>query len=283
MEIQDDKNENIIIQNNENSNELNKNKHSLYQKTVQNPKREVEFFRKTYRMIFKTIPTIFREDFCGTALLSCEWVKNNVCNIAVGIDIDEFTINWGIENNVYNLSSGSERIRLIAQNVLEEFKEKTKFDIICSMNYSHFLLHKRNDLVKYFKNVKRNLERGLFICDFFGGYHLFHTHTHKNQSDNYKCRIEQINIINNQSITSLNFKNRENQYETLFKYCFRIYSLIELKEALEDAGFNKFKIFIKDVSDDEENTFNEYEEFDFDEEYFPKLERYNGYLISIVK
>jgi len=283
MEIQDYKNENTKIQNYQDSNNLNKNKHFLYQKTVQNPKREVEFFRKIYRMIFKTIPTKFREDFCGTALLSCEWVKNNVCNTAVGIDIDELTIKWGIENNIHNLSSGSERIRLIAQNVLEEFKEKTKFDIICSMNYSHFMLHKRKDLVKYFTNIKRNLERGLFICDFFGGNHLFYNHTHKNQTANYKCRIGQMNIINNQSITSLNFKNGENHYETLFEYCFRVYSLIELKEALEDAGFNKFKIFLKDVSDDDENTFHEYEEFDFDREYFPKLERYNGYLISIAK
>jgi hypothetical protein len=51
---------------------------------------------------------------------------------------------------------------------------------------------------------------------------------------------------------------------------------------LEEYGFNKFKIFIKDVSDYEENTFHEYKEIDYNPEYYPELERYNGYLFSKV-
>jgi len=261
---------------------LKKRRHELYQKTVQNPKREVEFYRKIYRMIFNTVPNHFREDFCGTGRLSCEWVKNNVYNTAVGIDLDEETVNWGRENNINNLPSGSERIELIIQNVLEPFDSNKRFDIICSMNYSHYLLVKRKHLVTYFMNVRANIQKGLFIMDFFGGSHIFEEHEHQNQSDYYKFKNEQMNILNNNIICTLNFKTKEKKLETLFTYNFRIYSLIELKEALEEAGFNRFKIFIKDVSDDEENTFHEYKEIDYNSEYYPELDRFNGYLFCIV-
>ncbi len=271
--------------NEELSDYLIKNKHNLYQNTVQNPKREVEFYKKTYRMIFKVLPTKIREDFCGTGLFSCEWVKNNVNNIAVGIDFDEETLRWGRENNINNLNSGYDRIKLLNQNVLEPFDETEKFDIISSMNYSHFLLTKRKDLVKYFSNVRKNIFKGLYIIDFFGGSHVFEEHKHNNQSDIYEFKNEQMNIVDNITNCILNFKNKykNNQLETLFSYNFRVYSLIELKEALEDAGFKTFKIFIKDVSDDEENTYHEYVETDFNQEYYPELNRFNGYLISIVK
>jgi SAM-dependent methyltransferase len=261
---------------------LSKEKHSLYQKSVQNPKREVEFYRKVYRLIFKSLPVYFREDFCGTALLSCEWVKNNVCNQALGIDIDKDTLEWGHENNINNLSSGSDRIKLINQNVLQPFDPKQKFDIICSMNYSHFLLNKRSELVKYFSNVRRNINRGLFIIDFYGGLHTYSEHRHNNQSDFYEFHNEQMNILDNVSNSHLRYKTKEGKLETLFTYNFRVYSIIELREALEDSGFDNFKIYIKDVSDDEENTFSEYQEVDINGIYKPELDRYNGYLIAII-
>jgi SAM-dependent methyltransferase len=263
--------------------DISQNKrHLLYQKSVQNPKREIEFYIKQFRNVFNKIPLKFREDFCGTGLLCCEWVKSNVLNTAIGIDYDLDTINFGIENNVNYLSSGSDRVKLIHQNVLDPFDNLEKFDIICSMNYSHFLLTKRKDLVKYFKNVKSNLNtKGMLLMDFFGGAHVYDYHTHNNLSEIYKYIGEQMNILNNITVISLNFKNDKNNFEPFFKYNFRVYTLIELKEALEDAGFNKFKIFIKDIDEeDRENNFIEYEDISFEGVYFPGTDRFNGYLIS---
>jgi len=105
-------------------------KHELYQNSVQDVKKETEFFKKTYRLLFNKQAKTFREDFCGTGALSCEWVKNNVqCN-AVGIDIDTETLEWGIKNNVEFLNSDSDRVKLINHNVLVEYPEIEKFDVI---------------------------------------------------------------------------------------------------------------------------------------------------------
>jgi len=261
-------------------------KYELYQKSVQNVKKEVEFLKKTYRLLYNKIPTTFREDFCGTAMLSCEWVKSNVLNTAIGIDLDQETLDWGIKNNIENLSSGSDRIKLKKQNVLDEYNTNEKFDIICSLNYSHFLLQKRKELVKYFKNVSNNLDsKGLFILDFYGGSHIFidHKYQHNKSSNFYEFSGKQMNILNNQSKCSLNYKIKKNKFKPLFSFEFRIYSIIELKEALEESGFNEFKLFIKEINDDENDDYAEYEEIDLNEdEYYPESERLTGYLMASI-
>ena len=41
-----------------------------------------------------------REDFCGTANTSCEWVRRRSKNIAVAIDLDQEVLDWGRTRNV---------------------------------------------------------------------------------------------------------------------------------------------------------------------------------------
>jgi hypothetical protein len=267
-----------------------KSKFEFYQNSVQNAKKEAEFFKKEYRMIFNKVPTSFREDFCGTAKLSCEWVKSNVMNTAVGIDFDEETLIWARENNISNLNSGSDRIELINMNVLTEYNPDRKFDIICSLNYSHFLLNKRTDLLKYFINVRKNIKKGLFIIDLYGGAHIYsdHKYQHQKSSDFYEFSGKQVNILNNTSLCSLNYKVSKKKFTPLFSFKFRIYSIIELLELLEESGFSKveekgkYKLFLKEINDDEEDEYQEYEEVDLYGEYFPESERYTGFLISII-
>ena len=49
--------------------------HDLYERSVQAVDVEVEFLRDTYRALRGREPLSLREDFCGTASLSCEWVR----------------------------------------------------------------------------------------------------------------------------------------------------------------------------------------------------------------
>ena len=49
--------------------------HDLYEESVQNVEHEVEFLQKTFKDIRGRTAHLFREDFCGTASVSCEWLK----------------------------------------------------------------------------------------------------------------------------------------------------------------------------------------------------------------
>ncbi len=109
-----------------------------------------------YRLIYNKVPYTFREDFCGTGLLADEWVKNSVENTSVGIDIDHDALDFGKDNN-----TSTDRVNLINHNVLDEFDPTQKFDIICSLNYSHFLLTKRKEIKKYLENVFKNISKGV--------------------------------------------------------------------------------------------------------------------------
>jgi hypothetical protein len=251
-------------------------KYQLYQSAVQNVKKEVEFFRKIYRLIYNKVPHSFREDFCGTGLLANEWVKNSVENIAVGIDIDQEALEYGNNNN-----TSTDRVSLLNHNVLTEYDETQKFDVICSLNYSHFLLTKRSEIKKYFENVFKNISKGIFIIDLFGGSHIYEDHSY-DKGDYYRFCGKAINIVNNQTECSLNFKIKKNKYKPLFNFMFRVYSIIELRELLEEIGFKKSKLFLKEINDDEDDDYNEYKEVDINGEYYPESERYNGYIISYV-
>lgn len=254
-------------------------KHELYETTVQSGRKLVEFFRKEYKLIFLKLPHTFREDFCGTGKLCSEWCKLNFENRAVGLDIDQPTLDYGIKFN-----KNFDSMELLNHNVLEPYNQET-FDIICSLNYSHYILHKRKDLVKYFNNVYSGLNKnGIYILDFFGGSHIYETKafTSFKRKDYYQMFGEQVNILNNVTKCSLRFKiGNKKKFEPLFHYDFRVYTILELREALEEVGFNKFKVYVKECTEEESDDYHEYEEIDIDGEYFVEEERYNGFIIAI--
>ena len=53
-------------------------RYDLYQRSVQDPEWEVGFMADTYKGLRGRLPRRLREDFCGTALFACAWVKSQV-------------------------------------------------------------------------------------------------------------------------------------------------------------------------------------------------------------
>ena len=60
--------------------------HELYEESVQNVETEMEFLRTTFRELRGRDATSFREDFCGTASASCEWVRTGDSHYAIGVE-----------------------------------------------------------------------------------------------------------------------------------------------------------------------------------------------------
>ena len=66
----------------------------LYELSVQEPESEVNIIDQIWKEQRNRIPRILREDFCGTAAISIEWVKRREENNAFGIDLDAPTLEW---------------------------------------------------------------------------------------------------------------------------------------------------------------------------------------------
>ena len=81
--------------------------HELYEEAVQNVETEVEFLLEIFRDLRGRDAQSFREDFCGTASTSCEWVRSGSSRYAVGVDIDADVLNWERQNRIERLSIGS--------------------------------------------------------------------------------------------------------------------------------------------------------------------------------
>ena len=64
-------------------------RHRLYEESVQSPDEHIRWFDQFYSEKNGRLPHSFKEDFCGTSLLSAAWVAKRPENTAVGVDLDE--------------------------------------------------------------------------------------------------------------------------------------------------------------------------------------------------
>ena len=96
-------------------------KHVLYQRSVQAHADDAKFYSRRFKKYTGRDLRVFREDFCGTAVLSCHHVLQHPDNIAIGVDLDQPTLDWGIEHNVDVLLNDEQksRLHLLNKNVLE--------------------------------------------------------------------------------------------------------------------------------------------------------------------
>src|SRR6185295_19967452 len=63
-------------------------KYELYQLAVQSADTDVAFHRRVFKTLRGREPLHLREDFCGTGLLSSEWIQLSKRHTAEGFDID---------------------------------------------------------------------------------------------------------------------------------------------------------------------------------------------------
>lgn len=215
-------------------------KHSLYENSVQCVESEIDFVDSTYMTLRKKKAQILREDFCGTANTSCEWIRRRNNNRAVGVDLDPEVLTWGKENNISKLSNGQQkRISLINANVMEVRAEPV--DIVLAMNFSYWIFKDRPSMIKYFHKVYAGLKAdGIFFLDAFGGYEAFQL---MEESTNYGKFTyiwdqDQYNPITGHCTFKIHYKFKDgSKMKDAFIYEWRLWTLPELTEMLTEAGF----------------------------------------------
>ena len=129
------------------------NKYVYYEKSVQNPSNEVEFFNAKYKELTGNEPKTLREDFCGTAAISCAWVDQSPEHKAWGIDLDPEPIEYGKETHLAKLDTEAQkRMKYIEGNVLNSGSPTV--DICFAFNFSYFIFKQRSELLTYFKAAR---------------------------------------------------------------------------------------------------------------------------------
>lgn len=224
-------------------------RHKLYELSVQCSESEIDFVDTTFKTIRKQNAKILREDFCGTANVCCDWVKRRKSNHAIGIDIDPEVLEWGQKHNLNKLTKAErERIQLINENVLSAQSEEP-VEIISAMNFSYWLFKSRSDLRHYFQSVHNALaDNGVLFLDAYGGYDSFRDIKEKTKRKKHKFTYiweqEKYEPISGELTCHIHFKFPDgSKLKKAFSYNWRLWTLPEIRELLDEVGFSKTTVY----------------------------------------
>ena len=233
-------------------------RHELYQLSVQAPEHEISFIDKTYRRLFKRRPLSMREDFCGTALLCSRWVASHSDRVATGIDIDAPTLQWGRTRNVAPLGGDARRVTLLQEDVRS--RRSGRFDVINALNFSYWVFRTRDDLRGYFKSVRQGLgEQGFFLLDAYGGWESQQPMLEPRKIPagfTYVWDQDKFCPVSHAVTNYIHFEFRDGtKLQKAFTYEWRFWSLPEITELLEEAGFTDVRVHWDVAADEEEESY----------------------------
>ncbi|MCU7931488.1 MAG: class I SAM-dependent methyltransferase [Candidatus Thiodiazotropha sp. (ex Codakia rugifera)] len=225
-------------------------RHHLYELSVQCSEAEIDFVDDTYKKLRGRRGKLLREDFCGTANVCCEWVRRRKNNHAVGVDLDTEVLDWGRKYQLGRLkSSQQKRVTLLEENVLSVDTEP--MEIISAMNFSYWLFKERKQLKSYFQRVHQQLaDDGILFMDAYGGYDSYKEIEEEREIEDgdstftYIWEQEKYDPISGNLICHIHFDFEDGSYlKKAFSYDWRLWSLPEIHELLEEVGFSKITFY----------------------------------------
>lgn len=238
-------------------------RHVCYQLAVQGVDAEIDFVDDTFRDLRGRRAATLREDFCGTANTSCEWVRRRRTNRAIGVDLDGATLDWGREHNVAQLAPGARaRVELIEGDVMDV--ETEPVDAVLAMNFSYFIFQQRDTMRRYFARVREALaDGGLFFLDCYGGYEANKECRERRKIDkNFTYIWDQARYspITGEMECHIHFHFADgSKMNRAFSYTWRLWSLPEIREILAEAGFERSTVYWEGEDEETGEGNGEYE------------------------
>jgi len=234
-------------------------RHRLYEMAVQCAEAEVDFVEATFKRLRRRRARVMREDFCGTANVCCEWVRRSPKNRAIGVGLEEEVLACAQANNFAALKpSARSRLALVRQDVLKVRTEPV--DIVSAMNFSYWLLKDRKTLLTYFKRVRKSLnDDGIFFLDAYGGYDSHREIEESREIDDggegfeYVWNQEAFDPVTHTMHCSISFRFPDgSELPDAYRYSWRFWSLPEIRDLLDEAGFTRVTVYWQGWDEDGE-------------------------------
>jgi SAM-dependent methyltransferase len=215
-------------------------KHVLYQQSVQSPESDALFFSRYFKKEAGRPLRVLREDFCGTAILSCEFARLHKDNIAIGVDLDEATLRWAHIHNLSRLPPDiRKRVHLAKANVLD--LRRPKVDAVAAMNFSYSVFKTRDEFSQYVKTAYATLAPGgMFLLDAWGGGEVQFILKERRRLHGFDYIWDQAEFdpITHEILCKIHFEFRDGtRLRNAFLYDWRLWTLPEMRELLSEAGF----------------------------------------------
>lgn len=220
----------------------NCDRHELYQRAVQSPAIDAAFYARFFKKTTGRDLRVLREDFCGTAVLSCHHVLRHRDNRAIGVDLHWPTLAWGRIHNVRKLLDAEQqrRLLLLQKNVLDV--RAPQADAIVALNFSYSVFKTRQQLAAYVRNSHRALKPGgVLFMDAWGGPDVQKQVTDRARHGDFSYLWEQrrYDPISHEIECAIHFEFKDgSRLRDAFFYDWRLWTLAELRELFREAGFH---------------------------------------------
>jgi len=220
--------------------------HELYEESVQNVENEVSFLKTTFAARTGRTAHTLREDFCGTASLACEWVKQGTEFSALGVDIDASVLDWGRKYRVSRLSPADQaRVSLIESDV--QTVETSPVDILVAFNFSYWIFDERAQMLNYLRRCHAAIKAdGLLFLDMFGGPESMEETKEKTKHKGFTYIWEQAEFhpVTNHLQCYIHFKFKDgSKIKRAFSYSWRLWTAPEIRDLLLEAGFANVTVY----------------------------------------
>jgi hypothetical protein len=189
-------------------------------------------------------PRTLREDFCGTGGVCRAWAAQGPLFRAVGVDLDAEPL---------SRLRGAPRVRAVRANVLDC---PAKADVISATNFPVGYWHTRRDLLTYLKRTRARLNRrGVFVCDTYGGASAFEPGSTRRDfwldggiRLRYTWEQRDADSLTGMVLDVIHFRvDRDGEViadlPEAFVYRWRLWSIAELREAMNEAGFRATEVY----------------------------------------
>ena len=178
--------------------------------------------------------------------MCCQWVLGSKENRAIGVDLDQKVLDWARRNNLAELTAEQQRrVYLLRDNVISVATEKV--DVIVAMNFSYYILKQRKQMIDYFKRCRKTLANdGILFLDAFGGYDAYREiqEATKNRKFTYIWDQAWYDPLSGDMKCHIHFEFPDgSKLHRAFSYEWRMWTMPEIKEMLDEAGFRTVTIY----------------------------------------
>jgi len=214
-------------------------KYELYQLSVQSPEEDVPFLARVYKSFRKRKALHFREDFCGTGLLSSHWIRQGKSYTAEGFDIDPDPVAWGLSHHFEDIGPDAARYTVHLKDVRQPSARTP--DVRVAQNFSYCVFKTRAELLEYFTAAYRDIaDDGIFVIDLHGGPEATENMEEERTCSGFKYVWDQDEFWpgTGDYVCYIHFRFRDGtEMKRAFTYRWRMWYLTELRDVLHDAGF----------------------------------------------
>jgi hypothetical protein len=218
-------------------------KHELYQLAVQSPELDVALLTRIFERERGRSARHLREDFCGTALLTAAWLRHDPRNTAEGFDIDPEPMAWGLARNFREFDAS--RARLELGDVRRP--SRVPADVRIAFNFSYWVLRTRAELVAYFAARASLARDGMFVIDLYGGPDATVELEERRRCGGFTYVWDQARYWpgTGEYTCHIHFEFPGGGALRAFTYHWRFWTLLELRDALHDAGFARVDTYFE--------------------------------------